>query len=281
MSERRDDEELGIPLEPLDEPPAPNPDTVESSTPCRGCGYDVRGLASDGVCPECGFPIERTLGSDLLSNSSPEYVAKLYRGVTIVYTVIICMIVYAVLTMAAGLIIQLVTRNVMPAWIQFLTQSVSTLLGIVLIYGWWLFSEPDPASSGGAGGSNARKLVRVMLFVALGMNLLNLPLALLPPSLGANPGTVALLLGVGLLGLVVFATRYFAEMYYLQWLTPRIPDWDAHRRARLLTWLGPVLYTVGALCVGLGPLAALILYLMLLNTVREDIKRVRLNMPAA
>lgn len=33
--------------------------TINEPTPCPGCGYDIIGLRTDGVCPECGKPIHR------------------------------------------------------------------------------------------------------------------------------------------------------------------------------------------------------------------------------
>src|SRR5688500_13104102 len=31
--------------------------TIQSDTPCHACGYNLRGLATDGACPECGTDI--------------------------------------------------------------------------------------------------------------------------------------------------------------------------------------------------------------------------------
>jgi hypothetical protein len=48
--------------------------------PCLRCGYNLRGLKIDGLCPECGAPIARSLHGNLLGYSAPEYVAKLQAG---------------------------------------------------------------------------------------------------------------------------------------------------------------------------------------------------------
>ncbi|MFZ4575069.1 MAG: hypothetical protein ACOYN0_11770 [Phycisphaerales bacterium] len=34
---------------------------IEGSHPCRDCGYDLRGLDANGVCPECGSAISQTI----------------------------------------------------------------------------------------------------------------------------------------------------------------------------------------------------------------------------
>ncbi|UCF34303.1 MAG: hypothetical protein JSV78_03165, partial [Phycisphaerales bacterium] len=36
-------------------------DVADSDRPCVNCGYNLRGLAKDGVCPECGTPISFSL----------------------------------------------------------------------------------------------------------------------------------------------------------------------------------------------------------------------------
>ena len=36
------------------------PEPVGDTLACVGCGYDLRELSEDGVCPECGTPIARS-----------------------------------------------------------------------------------------------------------------------------------------------------------------------------------------------------------------------------
>lgn len=241
---------------------------------CRRCGYNIAGLDAAGVCPECGFEIERSLASDELKNSSPEYLASLHRGVVIILSAIIVMILITFASIGVGIALAVGgagAGGAPPQWFNVVNQGLSLLMSLALAYGWWLFSSPDPSYTGRLDGSTARKIVRIALCVAIGMGLVAFALQLAPLS-GPSP---VLLVGVGLLSIVVFAVRFFAEMLYLQWLTPRIPDWDAYKRARLLIWLGPVLYTVGALCLGLGPLVALVLYWNLLDKIRRDIRAIR------
>jgi hypothetical protein len=52
---------------PPDDPPGPSPTPPAKGYPvaddltCVRCGYNLRGLASDGRCPECGETVERSL----------------------------------------------------------------------------------------------------------------------------------------------------------------------------------------------------------------------------
>ena len=47
---------------------------------CRGCGYNLRGLTPDGVCPECAIAIGRSVKGDLLQYCDPAWVDRLARG---------------------------------------------------------------------------------------------------------------------------------------------------------------------------------------------------------
>jgi len=38
-------------------------DTLQAEVPCAGCQYNLRGLALEGACPECGRPVRETVPS--------------------------------------------------------------------------------------------------------------------------------------------------------------------------------------------------------------------------
>lgn len=65
------------------------PAGVELDLPCYRCGYNVRGLAADGRCPECAAGVDETLRRDAsqraglpmpLAESDPRWVRTLARG---------------------------------------------------------------------------------------------------------------------------------------------------------------------------------------------------------
>ncbi|MCH8807913.1 MAG: hypothetical protein IH986_17750 [Planctomycetes bacterium] len=41
-----------------------NSGTIGTDQPCRECGYNLRSLSLDGVCPECGRPVRRSIIPD-------------------------------------------------------------------------------------------------------------------------------------------------------------------------------------------------------------------------
>lgn len=57
---------------------------METDRPCRNCGYNLRGLPTGGVCPECGSPIlkRRVKGPpDELMHAPPRHIRLLGLGV--------------------------------------------------------------------------------------------------------------------------------------------------------------------------------------------------------
>ena len=109
--------------------------------------------------------------------------------------------------------------------------------------------------------------------IALVMSFLTPRLATGPPTPVASPA-VALTIAssvLGLLGAVAGGVQFFAMMLYCRWIAQRIPDGAMVEQTRTYLWLLPLLSTVGAFCIGIGPLVAWVLYLILLWNLRKQI----------
>ncbi len=263
----------GYAVEPSDEPP-PRPaitEVVEAGIGCRRCGYELRGLPAGGRCPECGTLVARSLHGDLLRYSDERYLAALHRGVVLILAAVAAQLVLAVLSIVAG--ISMAWAPAAAASLPLLASFAATTVSLVLLLGWWLFSAPDPAFAGTDRGTTARGVVRATvaaeaLLAAVGAA----ADAWSTTAIGRPMG--AMVMAVGAAQLMASAVRFFASMLYLRWLAPRLPNAQVDARAKRLMWLGPVLYTVGAL-VCIGPLIAVVLYWNMLNWVRLDLLRIR------
>jgi len=234
----------------------------------------------DNHCPECGAPVARSMGPDLLIYSSPAFLERLHRGVVIILFALAASILLS-LAMLCLSVIAVTKGHSFPSAAKSL-EFLMTAVGFLSAYGWWQFSSPDPASRVGMKGERARQLVRVLTLVGVGISVVALILGLLLPghaSQGQGGGLALILvqLGLGLFAIAAMATVYFAQMYYIRWLSPRLPNQWVFDRAKLLMWLGPLLYTVGAFCLMIGPLVALALYWNLLDRVRKDLKQIRID----
>lgn len=248
--------------------------TVTGSVGCVRCGYDLKGLPTNGPCPECGLPVGRSLlGSDLLVHSDHAFVSKLHLGSIIVLTAISVWMVLFILTIVWRIVTGVLgmTVAVNPDVVEFMSQAIDALLSLAAIGGWWLLSERDPSFVGTDVGSKSRLVLRGGLIASTVGTLLALVaqgMVALSPRAFSDLYEVA-----GLVALVAWAVRFFASMVYVRWLARRIPDEFAERRAGMLMWAGPLLMTVGA-CLLVGPLIALVLYWNLINWVRRDLRRI-------
>lgn len=86
---------------------------------------------------------------------------------------------------------------------------------------------------------------------------------------GSLGGARGLQLVASAIGGLAWIVQYFAVMLYTRWLAPRIPSERIAKRAKLLMWLGPVLF-VFFLCF-LAPLIAMIMYYNMFSWMRKDL----------
>jgi hypothetical protein len=81
---------------------------VDADIPCRKCGYNLRGLAVDGRCPECATPVGVSINGELLRYSDPTFVIGL---IVIIYT-----IMYLIMLFRFGRQFEEQTRLAQAAW---------------------------------------------------------------------------------------------------------------------------------------------------------------------
>lgn len=268
--------------------PPPIPDTPESGVVevpkrCITCSYSLLGLPVAGVCPECGTEVAKSLRGNLLIHSDPTYLKRLHDGVFIVQAGVIVMVVGSMLGIAL-MIVSNAARHSAPtgwSWAQGAMTAAGAGLGLVTaaltVVGWLGLSAADPRAEPTDRGERPRRVLRAALWVEAGAVLCAQSLALVALSVTARSNlSVALAsLAFGVVQVVAFAVRYFASMQYIRWLSMRLPNPTVQVKARRMLWLGPLLITVGSLCLYLGPIVALVLYYNLLDLVRQNLKQIR------
>ena len=277
-------------------PTSPPAALVDHDRNCTRCSYNLRGLAIESLCPECGSPVKDSLRGILLRFASPGYLATIHRGVRFVLIgiplKIFLPIALIILATSAGR-----TSGAMMA-----IQGVSLLASALIIYGYWLYTEADPGFVGDESAGSARAVARSMAIVSAAIIATQAAVQWmgLLPLVAKGPGPVFVRAAFSVASSLAVAGQYFAMMRYSRWLARRIPDESIVRRATTLAWLLPSLEMIGGLSsvsfvisrtigpasaswlflslvvpAGLCPLAALILYWTLLGRIRKHLKSIR------
>ncbi|HTW95878.1 MAG TPA: hypothetical protein VMD30_13830 [Tepidisphaeraceae bacterium] len=222
---------------------------VTGDTPCRRCQYNLRTLAVDGVCPECGTPVALSVRGDLLQYSDPMWLGKLASGLLMVLTAVIAEValfgsVYG-MTLAKRPIDR-VFRS--PVWVP-----LNAGLFCLMAMGMFLAATPDPAGLGEEEYGRPRRWVRVLLAVEFAGQI---TMWIRQIALPARQLFIALTIA-GSVASLAGAVTIFAFLAYLSRLALRIPDEHLFRRGNAIKW---------GLLVSYG-VALLGWYFLLLNAV--------------
>lgn len=252
------------------------PEIAPNQAVCLQCGYQIRGLATSGNCPECGTPIARSMRGNLLEFSSTGYVQSLHLGLTIILIVVVAQFALTIL-----LFLGVVIGSIRPAGgtslkdLELWVNAIALPLTAAMLYGWWQFSAPDPAILGTEKGQSARTTIRASVVIVAVVSVFEL----LIRAIAAQDTRLATM-GVAASGLNAVANivQFFASLLYVRWLAPRLPDRSIQQQAAKYLWLLPLIYIVG-LCVLVGPLIATVMYFLLLNQVRAKLMMIRQRQP--
>jgi hypothetical protein len=126
---------------------ATGPDAT--SRPCLRCGYELRGLPSDGRCPECGLSVARSaVPNDELRQAPPCWLASLSWGVRLLLVVMAVAFLWG--------------RFVAPRWQPPSLEwalAIEASTGLLYAAGVWLLARPQPRF--GVSGPTWRWALRI------------------------------------------------------------------------------------------------------------------------
>lgn len=197
---------------------------VAADLPCRRCGYNVRGLARTGRCPECDTPVARALRADLLRYSDARWVAVIARGFrTVNIAIVLALIAIIILALQRALIV------------PWRTAAITLAIGAVAIVGVWLATAPEPAVVERENPLSTRRMLRVLIIAAI---VLQAAGDFLLPYWPGGRSSVRLITGGVWVAGIVCAFRHAAA------LARRIPDPALAAQTRGVMWGTMASYTV-------------------------------------
>ncbi len=210
----------------MDQPqPPPVPEAVPvqplaTDLPCARCGYNLRGLRTDHLCPECGTPIERSLQGNLLHFADPGWLDTLRLGVALK----LWMVVIALVVGIGGTVAAAVGLFVVQA-------AMSLVAGALGLWAIWLITAPEPNIATNEDPMSLRRLLRGCAVIGfLGGQVQTLTGA----APGAMPGIVVLV-AIGVMMLVGLVAM-FGEFVYLRRFARRIPNDKLADNTTVVMW---------------------------------------------
>ncbi|MCH9035577.1 MAG: hypothetical protein IID42_13930, partial [Planctomycetes bacterium] len=244
----QEDREAAPPLSPNDEPvgpgaiPAGRPTPAaarDADVPCTHCGYNLRGLAEGGRCPECGTAIAQSSHGNLLSAADPAWLQRVYRGQALVCAGCVVLVTHFFLYnvsssgVAPGtwvVVHALGASSVVDAVLEAVLLAAVALL---LLLGAFTTTTLDPRLSLTEQPIALRRFVRgsIVALVALAGSSYLVPTAVKQLGADADAGVLyetVLLCASGL----VFLSALVGICYYLAGLAMRIPDARLATRTR-------------------------------------------------
>lgn len=220
------------------EPVALTECALEVDVTCVQCGYNLRGLASGGTCPECGRDIRESLSRDRLMFADEQWLRVVTAGVTtIACGVALMTALYVLLGPLVFLVMWIAGDGASPGHgLAMVNLLLAPLMAAVFLAGIFAATAREPLRPSDAQPLALRWTVRGAAVIAC----MIAALTALPqgPDWFMSPGIRPL-----------FEVPAFATMggvlLYMAWLVGRVPDVklaaQARRRGMIVFGIGGVL----------------------------------------
>lgn len=213
------------------------PETLATDVECIHCGYNLRGLASDGRCPECGTPVQFSSQGNLLCYSDPEWVQRLLWGVRLALWTILLWVFLAVAGGIAGVFASL-TGPTLLRFVPLVTLALQIGGGVVGLASLFLVTSQEPRISLTEDPVTLRKVLRTLAVVGFASGLVQTLVDMFPAS------TATQLIGIAAaIVSLVWLVSYFGWFVYMRRFARRIPDEKLAKSTSRLMWLSGI--TVG------------------------------------
>ncbi len=256
----------GVDFPPADEPPTT---TITRDLSCLRCGYSLRGLARDALCPECGDPVSRTLVGDVLAATPLAYRRRLYRGARVIWWAGLGAMILA---MGGPIVIIAGASQGLPDQLVGGCALVAGfgVLGAVVAFpiGWFILTGPDPSRLTRTTLDRAALWTRVSVIVGAVWFSLNIA----GVSLLAGRTTGIIELALSFLPLMLLGWHSWMAMHYVSLVAARVPDPRVQQLARTRRITVTLWATLGLFLCGVGVIAAPILYLLVIDALRAALK---------
>ncbi|MCB9854110.1 MAG: hypothetical protein H6818_00370 [Phycisphaerales bacterium] len=208
---------------------------VIADLPCRRCGYNLRTLAEEGHCPECGAPVQHSTRDHILHLAAPDWIRRVSWGLQMI------------------LIAAIANCFLYPSVGCFSTISVGLWQAMVVVVAavdcrgaWWL-TEREATLAEDRRLDAARKEVRIATAIVLLCMILLLVFRFLSGALRSNFESLAIT--VALISQIANLGNWLARLRTFALLARRIPGERISRQLNTIR-IGLLIY-VTLLVIGM------------------------------
>lgn len=198
-------------------PPDPHR-PLDHDLPCTRCGYNLRDLTLERLCPECGTPIDRSAHGNLLRYADPDWLDKLRLGTALMLWALL-------LSLVGGLSGSMGVALGLP---QGVLGLIGLIGGAVSVSAMFLVTTPEPAVAFAEETVTLRKVVRttaIMSFLGLGLH-----------QSAQLTGRASILFAVSGLLFLPGIVAQFGFLMLFRRLALRVPDERFARSTRIVLW---------------------------------------------
>ena len=189
--------------------PLATPAFIDADVACFFCGYNLRSLGLDAICPECGRAIQESLRHGWLGYADPMWLRRLRTGITIPLWMILGTVVFyfaLVGWIMFSAISSATSGSPQPpdmTWLPIIMLPVALAYAAASLTSVWLLTSPEPVPGQGRLQTGLATWIRILFVGVIGMGLLMAVIytgvylnADSPQSFLANPGTAGTVISV-------------------------------------------------------------------------------------
>lgn len=198
---------------------------------CVRCGYSLVGTHFDSACPECNWPVRRSVYAGHIAYAPPAWIEQLQTGATYVCAGIAAL--WATLLLG----VTVFTPGLSGGFLTVgLTLGLLVAIGLPLLGGWMLTKAP-PQPLDAPIDRRQRLIIRIAIFVTAGM----IPFVVALSRTGMPPlGRVFSVGGAaaglaGLIGLLTYLNH--VERFSARWLSADVAEKITRLRRMAWVWL--------------------------------------------
>ncbi|MCZ6837236.1 MAG: hypothetical protein O7G85_15785 [Planctomycetota bacterium] len=207
---------------------------------CRQCGYNLQGLQPGANCPECATPVFQSIRGDELHFCDPNWVTSLAKGTLFILIGILTTFGGGILFGVGIGVYTAMSNGVINPNVIVSFSLVFALPSLLIIFGSWRLTAPDPGQTDSEPTLSARRLTRWCMMasvVAIPMKMMGNDNA----AMMGNPAAAISTQAMALQFLTLFAqgvtvVGYVAALLYLTRLARRIPHPALATQSRIVMW---------------------------------------------